>query len=67
MKSLADAGARLLASDVTDDGSMAAAVKKVIQETGRVDALIDNAGCDSYGALEDVPPEEARRQFDVNL
>ena len=67
MKSLADAGARLLALDVTDDGSMTAAVKTVMQETGRIDVLINNAGYGSYGALEDVPPEEARRQFDVNI
>jgi NAD(P)-dependent dehydrogenase (short-subunit alcohol dehydrogenase family) len=67
MKSLADAGARLLALDVTDDGSMTAAVKTVMHETGRIDVLINNAGYGSYGALEDVPPEEARRQFDVNI
>ena len=67
MKSLADAGARLLALDVTDDGSMTAAVKTVMQETGRIDVLINNAGYGSYGALEDVPPEAGRRQFDVNL
>jgi len=67
MKSLVDAGARLLALDVTDDGSMTAAVKTVMQETGRIDVLINNAGYGSYGALEDVPPEEARRQFDVNI
>jgi NAD(P)-dependent dehydrogenase (short-subunit alcohol dehydrogenase family) len=67
MKSLADAGARLLALDVTDDGSMTAATETVMQESGRIDVLINNAGFGSYGALEDVPLDEARRQFEVNI
>ena len=40
---------------------MTTAVETILQETGRIDALVNNAGYGSYGALEDVPLEEARR------
>ena len=67
MQPLAVLGARLLALDVTNEASIAAALQTVDQETGRIDVLINNAGYGSYGALEDVPLEEARRQFEVNI
>ncbi len=67
MKPLADRGARLLKLDVTDDESMVAAAETVLRETGRVNVLVNNAGYGSFGALEDVPIDEARRQLDVNI
>jgi len=60
-------GARVVALDVTDDASMQAAMKTVLDAEGRLDALVNNAGYGSYGAVEDVPIEEARRQFEVNV
>ena len=39
----------------------------MLAEAGRIDALVNNAGYGSYGAIEDVPLDEARRQFEVNL
>lgn len=67
MMGLEDQGARLLPLDLTDDDSMTRAISRVTAEAGRIDALVNNAGYGSYGALEDVPLVEARRQVEVNL
>jgi NAD(P)-dependent dehydrogenase (short-subunit alcohol dehydrogenase family) len=67
MQSLADAGVHVFAMDVTDDESMTSGVARIIEEQGRIDVLVNNAGYGSYGAVEDVPIDEARRQFEVNV
>jgi NAD(P)-dependent dehydrogenase (short-subunit alcohol dehydrogenase family) len=60
-------GAEILELDVTQDESMRLAVDRIIRECGRLDILVNNAGYGSYGALEDIPMEEARHQFEVNV
>ena len=67
MKSLGQAGVRLLAMDVTREESMASAVHTILEEAGSIDVLVNNAGYGSYGALEDVPVSEAKYQFEVNI
>ena len=56
-----------LRMDVTDDASMEAGVRTVLEAEGRIDALVNNAGYGYFGAIENVPLEEARRQLEVNV
>jgi len=67
MEPLKASGVHPVRMDLTDNASIESGLKKILSLSSGIDILINNAGYGSYGAVEDVPIEEARRQFEVNL
>jgi NAD(P)-dependent dehydrogenase (short-subunit alcohol dehydrogenase family) len=67
LESLVAAGARRLALDVTDERSMRTAVATIEREQGHLDALVNNAAYSQSGAVEEVPIELVRKQFETNV
>ncbi|MGI5899493.1 MAG: SDR family NAD(P)-dependent oxidoreductase [Christensenellales bacterium] len=55
-----------MTADVSDDASLGAAFKKIGEESGKVDILINNAGFGISGAAE-FADENALAQMDVNF
>ena len=64
---LEQAGCRTLALDVLDDASMQAAVQAVESEHGAVGALVNNAGYAVSGAIEALPLDAVRTEFETNV
>jgi NAD(P)-dependent dehydrogenase (short-subunit alcohol dehydrogenase family) len=53
--------------DVTDPGSINAAVQQTIKQHGSIDVLVNNAGIGTLGALEVVNDLQLRKVFDTNV
>jgi short-subunit dehydrogenase len=60
-------GCKLLALDVNSEESMQAAVKAVEDAEGAVGALVNNAGYSQSGAIETIPLDSIRAQFETNV
>lgn len=60
-------GCETLSLDVTDEQSMSSAVAAVTEAEGAVGVLINNAGYSQSGAVESVPLDQIRRQFETNV
>jgi NAD(P)-dependent dehydrogenase (short-subunit alcohol dehydrogenase family) len=70
VETLADLEAKsckTLALDVTDEASCRAAVAAVEAAEGAVGVLINNAGYSQSGAVESIPDERVRAQFETNV
>jgi NAD(P)-dependent dehydrogenase (short-subunit alcohol dehydrogenase family) len=60
-------GIELIRLDVRDDESVAAGIEEVLEEAGRIDALVNNAGTVLLGSLEETTIDEARELFETNF
>lgn len=60
-------GVEMLAMDADSDDSVTRAVTAVIETTGRLDAVVNNAGWALMGPVEDTSMAEARAQMETNF
>ena len=57
----------LVQLDVSDNNSIEKSIQTVIQESGRLDVLINNAGAGITGPIEEIPDAEIQRNFETNF
>lgn len=67
LEELKSKGIKTVKMDVTVDSDLIEGVNSILKNEGRIDILVNNAGYGSYGAVEDVPIDEAKYQFEVNV
>ena len=60
-------GVQMVAMDVDEDQSVEAGIQTLVQQAGRIDAVINNAGNAFMGAVEDTSIAEAKAQLETNF
>lgn len=58
---------KVIQLDVDDDRSVSNAIDNIVKENGRIDVLVNNAGFDLFGSLEELTIEEIKGQFETNF
>jgi NAD(P)-dependent dehydrogenase (short-subunit alcohol dehydrogenase family) len=58
---------KVIELDVDKEDSIKSAVKKIQEQKGRIDVLVNNAGYGLFGCLEDITMDELKAQFQTNF
>ena len=66
-KKYTDSKFPLLELDVADTTSINRCVKNLLKKVDNIDVLINNAGVGITGPMEEIPIEEMKKNFDINL
>lgn len=67
METIRQHGGEIVSLDVTSEESMKQCVNYILEKEGNIDILINNAGYGSCGSIEDIPMEEIKHQYEVNV
>ncbi|WP_144799310.1 SDR family oxidoreductase [Halorubrum depositum] len=67
VETLGEAGCELATLDVTDQSDVDRVVDRILDEEGKIDAVVNNAGYGQFGPIEDVSTAKVHEQFDVNV
>lgn len=58
---------KVIQLDVNDDSLVISAIDIIVKENGRIDVLVNNAGYDLFGSLEELTIDEIKGQFETNF
>lgn len=58
---------KVIELDIDKEDSIKSAVKKIQEQKGRIDVLVNNAGYGLFGCLEDIAMDELKAQFQTNF
>lgn len=67
MQDLKAMGGFPIQMDIANESDIEKVVSQIIEKEGKIDVLWNNAGYGLYGAVEDIPTDVARKQFEVNI
>src|SRR5215469_1030246 len=57
---------KIVTMDVDDDASVSQTIAQILTEAGRIDVLVNNAGVQGSGPVEEIPLAEFRRVMETN-